>query len=69
MGITAGSIREYARVGPRRSLAHLIELRMMGVSPDYIAEMERPGRPPLSKQQLIELRMMGARPEDRRRTR
>jgi hypothetical protein len=66
LGVSADTIREYARVAPRRSLADLAELRMMGVTPDFIAAAQRAGRSPLTKQQLIELRLIGARAAARR---
>ena len=68
LGLTTGSIVAYGRVGPRHSLSDLIELRMMGVSPEYIATMQRPGTPPLTKQQLIEARLFGVRSANRART-
>jgi hypothetical protein len=66
LGVNADTIREYSRVAPRRSLADLAELRMMGVTPDFIAASQRAGRSPLTKQQLIELRLIGARAAARR---
>ncbi len=59
LGVTADTIREYSRVGPRRSLSDLTELRMMGVTPGFIEVMRRDGQPPLTKRQLIELRLIG----------
>jgi hypothetical protein len=66
LGVNADTIREYSRVAPRRSLADLAELHMMGVTPDFIATAQRAGRSPLTKQHLIELRLIGARAAARR---
>jgi hypothetical protein len=67
LGVTADTIREYSRSGPRRSLADLAELRMMGVTPDFIEATRRAGHPPLTKQQLIELRLIGRQVANLRR--
>ena len=66
LGVTADTIREYSRSGPRRSLADLAELRM-GVTPDFIEAKRRAGHPPLTKQQLIALRLIGRQVANLRR--
>ena len=68
LGLTADAVRRYNGVGPRRSLEELTELRMMGVTPEFIAAMRRAGHPPLSADELIELRLTGQQPGHRRRT-
>lgn len=67
LGVTAASVRDYARLGPRRSLSDLAELHTLGVTPDFIAATQRPGQPPLTTEQLIELRLTGAHSRARRR--
>ena len=66
LGLTPDAVRRYNQVGPRRSLEELTELRLMGVTPDFIAAARRAGHPPLSADQLIELRLTGQ--HQRRRT-
>jgi hypothetical protein len=67
LGLTADAVRRYNQVGPRRSLEELTELRMMGVTPDFIIATRRAGHPPLSAEQLIELRLTGQHHRERRR--
>jgi hypothetical protein len=57
LGMSPALIRDYARVVPRRSLEDLTELRVLGVSPQYIASVQRPGQPALSNDELIEMRL------------
>lgn len=58
LGLDAATLREYARTGPHRSLGDLAEMRMLGVTPQYLRAMQRAGNPLLSKQELIKLRML-----------
>jgi hypothetical protein len=68
LGLTADAVRRYNQVGPRRSLEELSELRMMGVTPEFIIATRRAGHPTLSADELIELRLTGQHPGQRRRT-
>jgi len=66
LGLTADAVRRYNGAGPRRSLEELTELRMLGVTPEFIVATRRAGHPPLSAEQLIELKMTGRHPDQRR---
>lgn len=57
LGLSPALIRDYARVLPRRSLEDLTELRVLGVTPQYIASAQRPGQPAPSNDELIEMRL------------
>ena len=67
LGLSADAVRRYNGVGPRRSLEELTELRMMGVTPEFIAATRRAGHPHLSADELIELRLTGQQPGQRHR--
>ena len=66
LGLTADAVRRYNVAGPRRSLEELSELRMLGVTPEFIAATRRAGHPHLSAEELIELKMTGRHKDQRR---
>jgi hypothetical protein len=57
LGLTPGLLRDYARVGPRRSLEDLAELRILGITPEYLAAAQRAGGPRLTNEQLFKMRL------------
>jgi beta-lactamase regulating signal transducer with metallopeptidase domain len=68
LGLSADAVRRYSQAGPRRSLEELTELRVMGVTPEFIIATRRAGHPPLSADELIEMRFKGQHPGPRHRT-
>jgi hypothetical protein len=57
LGLTPGLLRDYARVGPRRSLEDVAELRILGITPEYLSAAQRAGGPPLTNEQLFKMRL------------